>query len=65
MSAIEQGKAQAVAMSLSKLSKQQYEALEKQALSRISMRDDTQAVQAGYLAGVHDVLRIIRNDYTA
>jgi hypothetical protein len=46
------------------LSQEAYKSLEKQALSRITIRDESGPVQAGYLAGVHDTLRILRDGFT-
>lgn len=47
-----------------RLTPQQYQELEKKATSKVHFRDETNAVQAGYLVGVQDVLRLVRDGFT-
>jgi len=47
-----------------RLSPSQYLELERKALSRLSFRDETGSTQAGYLVGVHEVLRLVRDGFT-
>lgn len=47
-----------------RLNSQQYQELETKALSGVRFRDDTGPVQAGFLAGVEHVLRLVRNGFT-
>lgn len=47
------------------LSSDQYKRLEQQALQGLSLREDTSAIQAGYMLGVGAVLRLIREGFTA
>jgi hypothetical protein len=47
-----------------RLSREQYVVLEQRALLGVSVREDTTAIQAGYLAGIEHVLRLIRDGFS-
>jgi hypothetical protein len=46
------------------LTQEQYKQLEQRALSKITFRDETSATAAGYLAGVHEVLKLVRDGFS-